>query len=493
MERDRDPQPAARRAAARVADSPEAVLATLTREGKRRWIYPTPSPGRFLRRRTVVAWALVVLYLALPLVQVGGRPAVLLDFIHREFALFGLVFYPTDTVLLLVLLVGVLLSVILLTALLGRVWCGWACPQTVYLEFVFRPIERLIEGREHVRKRRDDGPLTWDKAWRKGLKLSLYTAVSLFLAHTFVAYFVGWTALVDMITGPPTENGLFFVMMAITTGLVLFDFAYFREQMCTIACPYARMQSVLLDPESLIVAYDTSRGEPRGSRSRSALEREAATGSSALGDCIDCTACVRTCPTGIDIREGLQMECVACTQCIDACDVIMDRIDKPRGLIRYTSEREAEGLITRLVRPRTVIYGLLLALALAAFTTVLANREAYDVNVGRAVGEPFTVLPDGRIANRIRFRVRNQTGTDSAFTVSAVSDEDEDEDEAGLEIRAVGLMPVPLGSGEMERLETWVIADPDAFEHGVLEADFELAFEDGSSREVSFTLLGPKG
>lgn len=187
------------------------------------------------------------------------------------------------------------------------------------------------------------------------------------------------------------------------------------------------------------------------------------------------------------------MECVACTQCIDACDVIMDRIDKPRGLIRYTSEREAEGLITRLVRPRTVIYGLLLALALAAFTTVLANREAYDVNVGRAVGEPFTVLPDGRIANRIRFRVRNQTGTDSAFTVSAVSDEDEDEDEAGLEIRAVGLMPVPLGSGEMERLETWVIARPEAFERGVLEAEFELAFDDGSTREVSFTLLGPKG
>jgi cytochrome c oxidase accessory protein FixG len=249
------------------------------------------------------------------------------------------------------------------------------------------------------------------------------------------------------------------------------------------------MQSVLLDPDSLIVAYDAARGEPRGSRSRSALEREAATGSSALGDCIDCTACVRTCPTGIDIRDGLQMECVACTQCIDACDVIMDRIGKPRGLIRYTSEREAEDLPTRLVRPRTVIYGLLLALALAAFTTVLANREAYDVNVGRAVGEPFTVLPDGRIANRIRFRVRNQTGSGTAFTVSA----EMDEDEPGLEIRAVGLMPVPLGSGEMERLETWVIARPEAFERGVLEAEFELAFDDGSTREVSFTLLGPKG
>ena len=482
MEMERDSKPAGRRPGV-VMESPEQVLSTLSREGKRVWLYPTPSPGRFANRRRVVAWALILLYLALPVIPIGGRPAVLLDFVHREFALFGLVFYPTDTLLLMIFMVGVLLSVILFTALLGRVWCGWACPQTVYLEFVFRPIERLIEGSEHVRKRRDEGAASFDRLWRKGLKLTIYTAISLVLAHTFVAYFAGWSALIDMMTGPPTENWAFFVAMALTTGLVLFDFGYFREQMCTITCPYARMQSVLLDPDSLIVAYDESRGEPRGRRSRAALKEEAAGAESAAGDCIDCGACVRTCPTGIDIREGLQMECIACTQCIDACDAIMDRIEKPRGLIRYTSEREAEGRRTRIVRARTAIYGVLLVGALAAFTTVLSARDAYDVNVGRAVGDPYVVLPDGRIANRIRFRVRNQTGAESAFSVSA---------DDGLEIQAVGVMPVPLAVGAMERLETWVMADPGAFEDGVLEAEFRLDFGDGTDREVEFTLLGPK-
>ncbi len=486
MEPDPEPKPGGRRATAPVTESPEEVLSTLTREGRRRWIYPTPSPGRLTNWRRAVAWVLILLYLALPVLRIGGRPAVLLDFMHREFALFGLVFYPTDTVLLMVFMVGLLLAVILFTALLGRVWCGWACPQTVYLEFVFRPIERLIEGREHVRKRRDDGPAGWDKVWRKGLKITIYTVISLGLAHTFVAYFVGWSALLDMMTRPPAESWTFFVAMALTTGLVLFDFGWFREQMCTITCPYARMQSVLLDPDSLIVAYDRVRGEPRGKRSRSALEAEAASDSPAFGDCIDCRACVRTCPTGIDIRAGLQMECIACTQCIDACDAIMDRIDRPRGLIRYTSEREADGLRTRLVRPRTVIYGLLLAGILTAFTTVLSGRDAYDVNVGRAVGEPYTILPDGRIANRIRFRVRNQTRAESSFAVSV-------QREDGLELRAVGIMPVPLAKGEMERLETWVIADPATFERGVQQAEFRLEFADGSTREVEFTLLGPKG
>lgn len=486
MERDRDPKPVGRRTQGTVTEAPEAVLSTMTLDGKRRWIYPTPSPGRLANRRRVVAWALIVLYIALPVVQIGGKPAVLLDFIHREFAIFGLVLYPTDSVLLLITMVGILLSVILFTALLGRVWCGWACPQTVYLEFVFRPIERLIEGREHVRKRRDEGRIGWETLWRKGLKFTIYTAISLVLAHTFVAYFAGWASLLDMMMGPPSENWTFFVAMALTTGLVLFDFGYFREQMCTITCPYARMQSVLLDPDSLIVAYDPLRGEPRGHRSRSALQDEITSGTSAFGDCIDCAACVRTCPTGIDIRDGLQMECIACTQCIDACDTIMDRIDRPRGLIRYTSEREADGERTRIVRPRTMIYGVLLVTIVAAFTTVLSGRDAYDVNVGRVVGEPFTLLPDGRIANRIRFRVRNQTGSPSSFTVLA-------DPEDGLEIRAVGAMPVPLGSGAMDRLETWVIADPAAFVDGTLEAAFRLDFGDGSRREVEFTLLGPNG
>lgn len=467
-----------------VLESPEEVLTTLTRDGKRRWMYPVPSQGRHMRRRRWVAGFLIVLYLALPVIPVGGQPAVLLDFIHREFALFGLVFYPTDTLLLMLFGIGMVLLVVFGTALLGRVWCGWACPQTVYLEFVFRPIERLIEGKEHVRKRRDDGPWTWDKVWRKGLKLGLYLAISLLLAHTFVAYFVGWDQLLGWMLDPPRQHWGFFVMMAFTTGLVLFDFGYFREQMCTIACPYARMQSVLLDPDSLIVSYDPTRGEPRAKRSKKKMEQEAAGLIPAQGDCIDCMACVRTCPTGIDIREGLQMECVACTQCIDACDDIMLKIGKPTGLIRYTSENTLAGKTTHVLRPRTVVYTLLMAVIATLFTVALTTREAYDINVGRSVGEPFIVLQDRRITNRVRFRVRNQTNAASSFTISITEPEAAD-------LRVVGVQPVALAPGEMKRVEVWVLLPAEQFSGTTQDAHFQLTFSDGTVETQTFPLLGP--
>ncbi|NBC17616.1 MAG: cytochrome c oxidase accessory protein CcoG [Bacteroidetes bacterium] len=459
-----------------ILDSPEEVLTTLTKEGERKWIYPTPSKGYFYKWRLIVGWALIALFLALPLIPINGRPALLFDVLQREFAIFGFVFYPTDTLLLLLLAISVAIGIILFTALLGRVWCGWACPQTVYLEFVYRPIERLFEGKEHVRKRRDEGPWTWDKAWRKGAKLSTYLVISLILSHSFVAYFVGWENLIRWIQSPPTENWGYFVMMAFTTGLVMFDFTYFREQMCTITCPYARFQSVLLDPDSLIVSYDEDRGEPRGRGKKR----------DGLGDCIDCYACVRTCPTGIDIREGLQMECVACTQCIDACDDIMDKMGFEPGLIRYTSEHELEGKKTRWLRPRTMLYSGLLVVLLSAFTLVLANRGAYDVNVGRSVGEPFMELPDGQIANRLRFRVHNQTAEATSFRISVVAPD-------GAEARIVGTQPITLEPQEMTRTEAWIVVPPDAFEDGSREGTFRLTFDDGTTHDVSFMLLGPSG
>lgn len=481
------PRPFVRAEDVGILEAPEEVLSTLTRDGKRRWLYPTPSEGRFQRRRLAVAWALIALFVALPIVHIGGRPAVLLDVLGREFALFGLTFYPTDTLFLLLLAVGSLLAVVLATALLGRVWCGWACPQTVYLEFVFRPIERLLEGKEHVRRRRDEGPWTLEKAARKAAKWALFALVALGLAHTFVAYFVGWGSLLGWMTGPPTEHWGFFVMMAATTGLVLFNFGIFREQMCTITCPYARMQSVLLDPDSLIVSYDPARGEPRAKRSKRKIRQEEEGLLPAQGDCIDCFACVRTCPTGIDIRDGLQMECIACTQCIDACDAIMDAIGKPRGLIRYTSEREMAGGRTRRLRPRTVLYGLLLLAVSAIFTTALATRHAYDVGVTRAVGEPYAELPDGTVANRLRFRVRNQTASAASFEIEAV-------EPAGASVRVVGVAPVEVAPRELARAEAWIVLPREAFgEAGQRAATFELRFSDGTTETLSFTLLGPGG
>ena len=273
--------------------------------------------------------------------------------------------------------------------------------------------------------------------------------------------------------------------MAGTSALVLFDFGFFREQMCTITCPYARFQSVLLDEDSMIVSYDPSRGEPRAKRSKKKIEQEEAGLVPKQGDCIDCFACVRTCPTGIDIRDGLQMECIACTQCIDACDDIMDKIDKPRGLIRYTSEHALEGEPTRIVRPRTVLYTVLLLALVTAFTVAITTRHAYDVNVGRSTGAPFTELTDGTIANRIRFRVRNQTARASTFEVEGV-------EPAGMTLRIVGVQPVELAPQEMKRLEVWVVVPPETFANGSThEAMFRLVFGDGTVETLVFPLLGP--
>lgn len=465
-------------------ESPEEVLSTMTKDGRRRWLYPVPSKGFFYRQRQAVAWALIALFVALPIIHVGGKPAILLDIVKREFTFFGITLYPTDTFVLLLFMVGILLTVILATALLGRVWCGWGCPQTVYLEYVYRPIERLIEGAEHVRARRNAGPWTFDRFWRTALRFVVYLVVSLVLAHIFLAYFVGWSDLSSWLLRSPLEHWASFLVMAGTTGLILFDFGYFREQMCTIACPYARMQSVLVDQDSMIVSYDPTRGEPRAKRGKKVLRAEEAGTIAAKGDCIDCFACVRTCPTGIDIREGLQMECVACTQCIDACDTIMDNIEKPRGLIRYTSENALAGKPINNFRPRTIIYSLLLLVVWVAFGLTLSSRDSYDINVGRVVGSTYDVLADGRVSNRLRFRVRNQTGSPASYKVRITDPE-------GSTLQIAGATPVRLEPGEMKRIEAFALVPQAEVLNGVRELNLEFEFEDGTIRNMPFALIGP--
>lgn len=471
---------------AEVESNAPSVLSTLNPDGSRRWLRPRPSRGRFWRARRVVAYVLIALFALIPYVKVGGRPVVQLDITHRVFSLFGGVFYPTDTVILALFVVSFFLGIFLITALAGRAWCGWACPQTVYMEFLFRPVERLFEG-EPGRKTRKGG-------WRKPAKHLAYLVLSAFLAHTFLAYFVGVEQLRVWVTRSPADHPVGFLVMAGTTSMMMFDFCFFREQTCLVACPYGRMQSVLLDRNSLIVSYDPGRGEPRGRKRRKTADvslRVVDGGvpvEEALGDCVDCHKCVTTCPTGIDIRDGLQMECIHCTQCIDACDGVMEKIGRPRGLIRYSSQAAIEGEKRQLLRARVVIYPLILAALLAGLVMVLASKDLAEVTVlhGRG-GLPYFPVPSPegeRIGTRLKVRVRNRTDrpVEYAFTLADVPGGGISMGEGPLRVEPFG-----LGSAEMVVLVPRAEYGPS----GRRGVTIRVEGSDGFGKEVTYGLIGP--
>ncbi|MHB1328794.1 MAG: cytochrome c oxidase accessory protein CcoG [Gemmatimonadales bacterium] len=448
------------------------VLPTLNEDGTRNWLRPKLSTGRWWHRRRVVAYVLMVAFIAIPHLQINGKPAILLDVPRREFTLFGTTFLPTDTLLLMLLLASLVLTVFLFSALFGRVWCGWGCPQTIYLEFLFRPIERLVEGGR-------SGSLRLDRANqhfhpRRLLKYTIYLALSLLLAHTFLAYFVGIDALAEWVRLSPREHPVPFLVMAVTTGLVFTDFTWFREQTCLIACPYGRWQSALLDRQSLVVAYDYQRGEPR---SRGKIRGADA------GDCIDCAACVTTCPTGIDIRNGLQMECVHCTQCIDACDGIMAQVGKPTGLIRYATQDTLAGKAKKLLRPRVIIYPLVLALFLGAFITALGTRSSADITLLRSPGEPFQIEADGQVANQIRVRIANRSQQARVYTIAIAGAE------AGTVIVPEGALSIE--AGELRTTSLFILLPRQAFVAGRRDITVRISDDQGLDERLPFNLLGP--
>lgn len=457
----------------------ESVLSTMREDGSRRWMRPRLSVGVLYYRRWVVAWILMVVFLIIPHLRMNGKPLMLFDLPQRQFTLFGTTFFATDTLLLLFLILGLLLAIFLFTALFGRVWCGWACPQTVYMEFLFRPIERWIEGPPSHQKMLDKQGLF---STRRLIKYAIFLLLSMVLAHAFLAYFVGTSQLWQWMQRSPLEHPATFGVMVVTTGLIFFDFAYFREQTCLVACPYGRFQSVLLDKQSAIVAYDYNRGEPRA---RKVQRQEAPTGSKAdWGDCIDCQACVVTCPTGIDIRKGLQMECINCTQCIDACDDIMDKINKPRGLIRYASQQALETQKPlRMLRPRVFLYPLVIVAIFVLLGFSLSRRDFAVFTVLRGGKDPYTLLQQGVVNNQLKIKIVNRTNKAATYTISL---------EAPDRVKLIAPMnPVKVEAYQSQTSIVFVTAPQDLFEAGQLAIRWQVT-DGGSYRETQgYKLLGP--
>lgn len=379
---------------------PEDRLGTTAADGSRVYLFTAEVRGRFRALRSRVYDVLLIIFLTLPWVRIGGEPLILLDIPHRKFHIFGLTFWGHDAPMIFLVIVGFVVTIGFVTAVFGRGWCGWACPQTVFIDRVYARIERWVEGDAVARKRLAEAPMNAAKAAKIALKWGLFLAASLAVTHSFLAYFVGTDRLAEMVTRPPAENWTSFMVIVVTTAIILFDFGWFREQFCVIACPYGRFQSVLMDTHSKIVAYDVKRGEPRLQKG---VDRERS------GDCVSCYRCVQVCPTGIDIRRGVQMECIACTACIDACDEVMGKVGKPKGLIRYDTEAGLEGKPVRHVRTRTVLYGVVIVIAAAALTFVVSQRELVKVNLVRAGENPYQTVDSGRhIINHFKVNVRNQ-------------------------------------------------------------------------------------
>ncbi len=391
-------------------------VSTIDEQGKRVWVYPKKQGGRFYNARTYMSWGLLAFLFSAPFIHINGNPIMMLNVLERKFVIFGIVFLPQDFFLFVLAMLSLFVFIILFTVVYGRLFCGWVCPQTIFMEMVFRKIEYWIEGDAGQQRKLAQQPWNKEKIFKKTSKQMIFFLVSFAIANTFMAYLVGRETWLDLVTHSPAQNLSGFLSLVAFTGAFHFVFSFFREQVCTVICPYGRLQGVLLDRDSIVIAYDNVRGEPRGK-----LEKNVAAENRQHGDCIDCTLCVQVCPTGIDIRNGTQLECINCTACIDACDEVMDKIERPRGLIRFASFNNiAEGTPFK-ITPRIIAYSVVLTVLLGVFGFSLIGRTDIETTILRTPGSIFNETPEGNIVNIYTIQVANKTSNDIHFELELVN------------------------------------------------------------------------
>jgi len=383
-------------------------VTTIRDDGSRFFLHPADVRGFFSKHRRWTGLLLIAIYLSLPWIDIGDNPAVFLDVGGRRFHLFGLTLAFQDAWLLFFAITGLGFALFFVTSLLGRLWCGWACPQTVFLEHVYRPIERFIEGDAVQRRRLDASSWTKEKILKRTAKQIAFVTVSAVISHLFLAYYVSLAELWDMMHTAPKEHWGAFLFVFVFTGVNYFNFAWFREQLCIVICPYGRLQSALTDENTVVIGYDEQRGEPRGH----VTDPEA-------GACIDCNRCVQVCPTGIDIRHGLQLECIGCSACIDACDEIMTKVKRPTGLIRYDSLNGLEGGETQWIRPRTIMYSILLLVGMAVAGWSISTVRPANMGVTRITGAPY-IVSDEAVRNQYLVRIVNKRETVQSFSLEVI-------------------------------------------------------------------------
>lgn len=376
-------------------------ISTVTKEGKRNWIYPQQPKGRYYNLRTIFSIVYLVLFFALPFIRINDEPVFLFNVLERKFIFFGSVFWPQDFFIFGIGMLAFILFVVLFTVVFGRVFCGWACPQTIFMELVFRRIEYWIEGDAAYQKALNNGPVTTQKVLKKSLKHFVFFIISFIISNTFLAYIIGTDQLFKIITEPLSQHIGAFVSLLIFTGIFYGVYAWFREQACLIVCPYGRLQGVMTDKNTLLVAYDHVRGEPRAKFKKN--EREG------KGDCIDCLKCVKVCPMGIDIRNGTQLECTGCTACIDVCDDMMGNVGLEKGLIRYASEN---GIVNRekfRFTPRVKAYIFLLTLIVGLLFTLIITRRDVSATVLRTPGMLYQQQGTDSVSNLYNIKLINKT------------------------------------------------------------------------------------
>jgi cytochrome c oxidase accessory protein FixG len=457
-------------------------LATADAKGRRKWVYARKPQGRYYQRRVYLSWVLLGILFVNPFIKINGNPLLMLNVVARRFSILGRIFWPQDMALLAIALLLFFVGIMIFTAAYGRLWCGYICPQTLFMEMVFRRMEYALEGDSRAQRALAAAPWTAGKILRKLAKHSMFFALSFVISNLLLSYIIGTDQLLGIITDSPSRHLTGLSYLLAFTGVFYALFARFREQACTFICPYGRFQSTVIDENTMVVAYDNKRGEQRArwDRRQSLAERR----QTRRGDCVDCSLCVSVCPTGIDIRNGIQMECVNCTACIDACDGVMGKLGRPRGLIRYASLNSIERGEPFRVTPRMWGYGAVLTVLIGLFLFLVLTRPNVEATLLRTPGDLFQTLPNGDLVNLYTVQLVNKTSRPIPVDLKL-------EHVPG----TLSIMgnPKPVVAGE-ELLETSVLIElaPDLLRQGPKKFDVGVYSQGRLIQTVRTTFIGPR-